>query len=331
MKLGDVNYQLPQELIAQHPLQDRSAARLMVLNRATQEISHSRFGRVIDFLNEDDILVLNNTKVFKARLQGMKPTGGRVEVLLTSKQDSGRWRALMSHARRVREGTKIIFTKQVNATVEKKEPGARVILKFNHDAMKVADGYGTVPLPPYIKREATEEDVAGYQTVFAKNVGSIAAPTAGLHFTEQLLNDIRQKGTTVSEITLHIGPGTFKPIRAENIEQHRMEAEFYEIPEVTKAAIKRATRVFAAGTSVCRALETYAQTGRVQGWTDLFIHPGYRFVLINGLVTNFHLPGSTTLLLVCALAGRDYVFKAYDEAIKKRYRFLSYGDAMLII
>lgn len=331
MKLGDFKYQLPQELIAQHPLQDRSAARLMVLNRVTQEISHSRFGCVIDFLNEDDVLVLNNTKVFKARLHGLKQTGGSVEVLLTSKQDNGRWRALVSHARRVREGTKIIFTEQVNATVEKKEPGSCAILKFNDDVMKVADGYGTVPLPPYIKREAVEEDVADYQTVFAKNVGSVAAPTAGLHFTEQLLNDIGQKGTTVSEITLHIGPGTFKPIRTENIEQHRMEAEFYEIPEVTQAAIKRAARVFAVGTSVCRALETYARTGTANGWADLFIHPGYRFALINGLVTNFHLPGSTTLLLVCALAGRDYIFKAYAEAIKEKYRFLSYGDAMLII
>jgi S-adenosylmethionine:tRNA ribosyltransferase-isomerase len=331
MKLSDFNYHLPEELIAQQPLRDRSAARLMVLNRTTQQISHSRFDRVIDFLYEDDVLVLNNTRVFKARLRGTKPTGGSVEVLLVSEKNDGRWGALLSHARRVREGTKIFFTGGVNATVEKKETGACAILKFNKDAMKVAEEYGTVPLPHYIKREAVKQDVADYQTVFAKNIGSIAAPTAGLHFTQGLLDDIRKQGTRVSEITLHIGPGTFKPIRTESIEQHRMEAEFYEIPDATKTAIKGAKRIFAVGTSVCRALETYARTGKAQGWADLFVYPGYSFTLINGLVTNFHLPGSTTLLLVCAFAGRSYVFKAYDEAIKQKYRFLSYGDAMLII
>jgi S-adenosylmethionine:tRNA ribosyltransferase-isomerase len=331
MNLSDFKYSLPNELIAQYPLEDRGAARLLVLDRKTGEISHLSFARLVDFLNDDDVLVVNNTKVFKARLRGSKPTGGSVEVLLTRKQSDGRWEAMISHGKRVREGTIISFDGAVNAAVERKEAGARAILRFNEDAMKVAGELGAVPLPHYIKRDSTQNDVDRYQTVFAKTTGSIAAPTAGLHFTKDLLKEIRAKGIKVSELTLHIGPGTFKPIRTESIEKHQMEAEFYEIPEATRAAIGNAKRVFAVGTSVCRAIETYARTGEHHGWAELFIFPGYDFKRIDCLVTNFHLPGSTPLLMVCAFAGKDIVLKAYGEAVRQKYRFLSYGDAMLII
>ncbi len=331
MKLCDFDYHLPKDLIAQHPLVNRSASRILILNRKSGEISHSRFVHITDFLREGDALILNNTKVFKARLKGSKPTGGKVEILLIREKGGGQWEAMLSPAKRVRTGTLISFGKTMSATIEEKMAGARVILKFNDDAMEFAEEHGTVPLPHYIKRNATERDVENYQTVFAKNTGSIAAPTAGLHFTEELLNDIRARSITVSEITLHIGPGTFKPIRAELVEQHRMDAEFFEISETAAAALKNAQRVFAVGTSVCRALETYARTDKNHGWADLFIFPGYEFQVVDCLVTNFHLPGSTPLLLVCAFAGKDLTFSAYEEAKKRKYRFLSYGDAMLII
>lgn len=331
MKLSDFDYSLPKELIAQHPLEDRSAARLLVLDRRTKEISHARFARLTDYLNKGDALVVNNTKVFKARLRGNKPTGGRVEVLLTREKSDGTWEAMISHAKRAWEGMKIHFAGKASATVVKKEAGARAILRFDADAMKVAEEQGLVPLPHYIRRDAGQDDVDHYQTVFAKNTGSIAAPTAGMHFTEDLLKDTRNKGIAVCELTLHIGPGTFKPIRSETIEKHKMEAEFYEIPETTRTALGNAGRVFAVGTSVCRALETYVRTGKNHGWAELFIFPGHEFKIIDCLITNFHLPGSTPLLMVCAFAGKDTILKAYREAIKQEYRFLSYGDAMLIV
>jgi len=330
MKLSEFQYDLPQELIAQFPLADRSAARLLVLNRKTGAILNSTFNSIADFMQQGDLLVLNNTKVFKARLVGRKKSGGKVEVLLIRKTDRDLWEAMISHAKRMHEATVIEFADKTFATIEEKMAGAKVKLKFDQDVEEVIRKYGQVPLPHYIRREPVADDEERYQTTFAKETGSIAAPTAGLHFTDAVLEKIRNKGAEIAELTLHIGPGTFKPIRSEQIEGHEMDAEFFEISEATLGMIKNADRVFAVGTSVCRALETYAKTGENTGWADMFIYPGYRFQLIDCLVTNFHLPGSTPLLLVCAFAGTDMIFRAYEEAVKRQYRFLSYGDAMLI-
>jgi S-adenosylmethionine:tRNA ribosyltransferase-isomerase len=331
MKLRDFQYNLPDKLIAQFPLENRAAARLLVLNRRTGIIIHSDFNRITDFIQEGDLLILNNTRVFKARLVGRKNTGGKVEMLLIRKLEQGLWEAMISHAKRTHEGAIIEFAGKTFARIEKKLGGAKVTLEFNQDAEKIIREYGRVPLPHYIKREAVANDEATYQTTFAKETGSIAAPTAGLHFTNDLLKDIQSGGANITELTLHIGPGTFKPIRSEHIEEHQMDAEFFEISESTLAMIKNAKKVYAVGTSVCRALETYSKTGENTDWADLFIYPGYKFQMIDCLVTNFHLPGSTPLLLVCAFAGKDLIFKAYEEAIKEKYRFLSYGDAMLIV
>jgi S-adenosylmethionine:tRNA ribosyltransferase-isomerase len=331
MKLSDFQYDLPQELIAQFPLPDRASARLLILNRQTGELTHSKFNRITQFTQKGDVFVLNNTRVFKARLIGRKSTGGKVEVLLIRKTDGRSWEAMISHAKRMREQTVVEFGTKVFAKIEKKISGAKVILQFNQDADKIIQNYGHVPLPHYIKREPVANDEKHYQTTFAKETGSIAAPTAGLHFTDALLKEILSKGAGITELTLHIGPGTFKPIRSEHIEDHQMDAEFFEISDSTLKMIKNAKRVFAVGTSVCRALETYSRIRKTHGWADLFIYPGYKFRLIDCLFTNFHLPGSTPLLLVCAFVSRDYILKAYREAIEHKYRFLSYGDAMLIV
>ncbi|MGD8979683.1 MAG: tRNA preQ1(34) S-adenosylmethionine ribosyltransferase-isomerase QueA [candidate division WOR-3 bacterium] len=331
MKLSDFQYDLPQELIAQFPIADRTAARMLVLDRQTGKLTHSKFQCISDFLKKDDVFVLNNTRVFKARLVGHKSTGGKVEVLLIRRTDGDSWEALISHAKRMHEGTAIAFAEGITARIEEKMTGAKVRLQFNADTDRIIQEYGLVPLPHYIKREPVVSDESDYQTTFAKKHGSIAAPTAGLHFTDELLEEIRSAGTDIDELTLHIGPGTFKPIRSEHVENHQMDAEFFEISEALLSKIKNAKRVFAVGTSVCRALETHAKTRETHGWADLFIYPGYEFQLVDCLVTNFHLPGSTPLLLVCAFTDRDQIFRAYQEAIKEKYRFLSYGDGMLIV
>lgn len=330
MKLHEFNYTLPQELIAQHPLEDRSAAKLLVLERKTGQISHSLFQEISGFLRKGDILVLNNTKVFKARLKGKKETGGSVEILLTKEIQDNTWEAMISHAKRTKEEAKIFLDKEVYATVKEKR-GSRCYLYFNIPSKEIIKKYGNVPLPHYIKRDAGEKDEEYYQAVFAKRQGSIAAPTAGLHFTQKILHAIKRQGVDICEITLHIGPGTFKPIRVENIEEHTMEAEYFEISEQAVKMMSRARRILGVGTSVCRALETYAQKGTTSGLADLFIYPGYRFKMIGCLITNFHLPCSTPLLLVSAFARKDLIFKAYHEAIERKYRFLSYGDAMFIL
>ena len=330
MKLHDFDYDLPQDLIAQYPLENRTQARLMVLDRRAQDIRHCTFDQITDYIRTNDVLVLNDTKVFRARMFGHKETGGKVEILLIREIEGGMWEAMISHAKRTKTNTRIFLEPDVYATVLEKK-GSRCRLEFNIPVKRVITKYGHVPLPHYIKRDATESDLEYYQSVFAKKQGSIAAPTAGLHFTEQLLDTIRAHGTTVNEITLHIGPGTFKSIRTDNIAAHKMEAEYFEIPDNTIQSVKNAKRIIGVGTSVCRALETFANTGKTSGRADLFIYPGYKFKSIASLVTNFHLPCSTPLLLVCAFAGKDLVFKAYEEAIEKKYRFLSYGDAMLII
>ncbi len=331
MKRSDFSYELPEELIAQKGIDDRSSARMMVIDRRTSAISHSVFSGIAGFLEQDDVLVVNDTKVFKARITAHKITGGKVEVLLINALSGNKWEALVSHGKRVRQGDRLFFGQNAHGLVEEKKTGARVVLDLSEDAGRVISRYGTVPLPHYIKRPALPEDEGRYQTTYAKHTGSIAAPTAGLHFTQGMFDALRAMGITVAEVTLHIGPGTFKPIRSEHIEEHTMDAEFFDIPDKTIGAIERARRVIAVGTSACRTLETYALTKEKTGWADIFIYPGHRFRIVTGLVTNFHLPCSTPLLLVCAFAGRDLVFRAYEEATRNKYRFLSYGDGMLIL
>jgi len=359
MNLQEYTYNLPEELIAQYPLTDRDNARLLVLDRKTGRIEHRIFFEILDFLHAGDVLVLNNTKVFKARLKGIKDSGGSVEVLLVKKAEDNLWEGMVSHSRRVRADTKITFGTDIYATVKNKR-GTRCVLGFNVSVSELIKKYGFIPLPHYIKRPAELTDEEFYQTVFAKEEGSIAAPTAGLHFTQGLLKKIGEKGVIITEITLHIGPGTFKPIRTKNVEEYKMESEYLEISKETAEVINRGKRIIGVGTSVTRALESVAsyviakdealtQSHKINnnvtigftthkkrikefsGFVDLFIYPGYRFKIIDGLITNLHLPCSTPLLLVCAFASNNLTFKVYKEAIEKKYHFLSYGDAMLIL
>ncbi len=331
MKLEEFNYNLPDDLIAQYPLKDRGAARLLVLERTTGRIEHLRFHEITRFFKPRDLLIINNTKVFRARLLGRKETGGQVEILLLKEEKKAtQWLAMIAPARRVKVGTKIFFDKDLCATVRQKT-GSRCTVAFNAPADTIIKEHGSVPLPHYIKRTAEESDSHFYQTVFAKKRGSIAAPTAGLHFTTGILNALRKKDITIGEITLHIGPGTFKPIRTELIEDHAMEPEYYEIPQGVARELEKSDRITAVGTSVCRALETYAVTGHLSGSADIFIYPGHVFKAVTRLITNFHLPCSTPLLLASAFTGKDVLMRAYRTAIERRYRFLSYGDAMMIL
>jgi S-adenosylmethionine:tRNA ribosyltransferase-isomerase len=330
MKLSEFSYNLPREFIAQYPLENRLDAKLLVLERKTGKISHNKFYEINKFFEKGDVLVLNNTRVFKARLKGKKETGGIVEILLIKELEAGIWKAMISHAKRTRENTKIFLDKDTFATVKEKI-GTRCHLEFNKSTQQIIKKYGIVPLPHYIKRDTVTSDEEYYQTVFAKEQGSIAAPTAGLHFTKEILESIEKSGVKIVEITLHIGPGTFKPIRTENIEEHKMEAEYYEISKDVVERVNSAKRVFAVGTSVCRALETYVKTRALTGLADLFIYPGHKFRIMDCLITNFHMPCSTPLLLVCAFASKPAIFEAYKQAVEKKYRFLSYGDAMIIL
>jgi len=346
MKLQDFSYSLLQELIAQFPIKDREQSGLLVLDRKTGQIAHRKFFEIIDYFEKGDVLILNDTKVFKARLKGKKDTGGGVEVLLVKQVESGFWEALVHSSKRMRTGDRIFFEKEIFATVRAKAPG-KCYIEFSVPVEEVVRKFGIVPLPHYIKRNTVPADEETYQTVYAREEGSIAAPTAGLHFTPRLLKAIENRGVKTVYITLHIGPGTFKPIRVEDIERHRMEPEFVEISKDAAMAINNAPRVFGVGTSVTRALESVigqnscsdfspqknktSVDDSFSGFTDLFIYPGHKFMTIDHLITNFHLPCSTPLLLVCAFAGKELIFKAYQEAIASRYRFLSYGDAMLIM
>jgi S-adenosylmethionine:tRNA ribosyltransferase-isomerase len=332
MQISEFSYHLPQELIAQFPLENRGEARLLLLERRTGKIFHYMFYEIKTFFDDGDVLLLNNTKVFKARLKGKKETGGSVEILLIKKIEGDIWEAMLSHSRRIRVNTKIFLDNDIYAIIKEKV-STRCRLEFNSSVEKIIKKYGIVPLPHYIKRHTITGDEEYYQTIFAKKQGSIAAPTAGLHFTENILKDITKRGVSIAEITLHVGPGTFKAIRSANIEDHIMEAEYFEIPRGVVEIINDAKRIYGVGTSVCRAMESIAlkKAKEYCGSTDLFIYPGYKFKIIDCLITNFHLPCSTPLLLACAFASKDLIFNAYKEAIKKKYRFLSYGDAMLIL
>ena len=328
------DFDLPKELIAQHPLKDRDKARLMVLHRKTGEIEHKLFKDVISYLEEGDLLVLNDTRVIPARLMLRKETGGKVEVFLLERIEERKWLSIGRKLGKLKEGT-VLYKGDKPAVKILGRAGDKFIVELLGELEEL----GEIPLPPYIKREPEEEDKVFYQTVFAKKNGSVASPTAGLHFTEELLEEIKKKGVLVGFVTLHVGLGTFKPIEVEKVEEHRMHKEFLEVGEELCSMVdqvrRMGKRVFAVGTTVVRALETVGrEDGRIEpfkGYTDLYIYPPYRFKVVDALITNFHFPRSTLIVLVSAFAGRDLIMKAYKEAIERRYRFLSYGDAMLIL
>lgn len=340
MKVSDFDYELPQELIAQHPYDKRDEARLMVLDKTKEEIEHKVFKDIIDYLDEGDCLVINNTKVIPARLYGKKDTGANVEFLLLKRIEGDIWESIVRPGQKLKAGAKVIFGDGLlKATVlEVLENGNRKV-EFEYEGIfnEILDQIGLMPLPPYIT-EAYREDNEKYQTVYAKYDGSAAAPTAGLHFTEELLEKIKAKGVQVANVTLHVGIGTFRPVKVDNVEEHKMHSEHYYIKQedVDKinGAKKSGHRVIAVGTTSCRVLESVADENGMlhatEGDTSIFIYPGYKFKCIDALVTNFHLPESTLIMLVSTLAGKDFVMRAYNEAVKERYKFFSFGDAMLI-
>ncbi|HLU23854.1 MAG TPA: tRNA preQ1(34) S-adenosylmethionine ribosyltransferase-isomerase QueA [Bacillaceae bacterium] len=343
MKVEMFNFELPEELIAQVPLENRSASRLMVLNKQTGELNHAIFNDIVDYLHEGDCLVLNDTKVLPARLMGSKfDTGAKIEVLLLKQVNGDTWETLVKPAKRIKKGSIITFGNgNLKAVcVEELEHGGR-LLDFEYEGIfyEVLDELGKMPLPPYIKEQLDDQD--RYQTVYAKERGSAAAPTAGLHFTNELLDAIRAKGVHVAFITLHVGLGTFRPVSVEDINDHKMHAEYYTISKETAELLnnvkQKGGKIISVGTTSTRTLETIASAtddGEFiagSGWTDIFIYPGYTFKAIDGLITNFHLPMSTLIMLVSAFAGRDHVLHAYNEAVKEQYRFFSFGDAMLLI
>lgn len=342
VKVDLFDFNLPESLIAQTPLKNRSDSRLMVLNKETGDLEHTVFKNITDYLQPGDCLVLNDTKVLPARLFGIKEdTGAKIEVLLLKQIEDDRWETLVKPAKRIKIGSEIVFGDgKLKATcIEEKEHGGR-ILQFQYEGIfyEVLDALGEMPLPPYIKEQLDDRD--RYQTVYAKESGSAAAPTAGLHFTEALLEEIKNMGVHIAFITLHVGLGTFRPVSVEDVDNHSMHAEFYQVNEETAELInsvkQRGGRIISVGTTSTRTLETIASANDGQivstsGWTDIFIFPGYEFKGIDGMITNFHLPKSTLIMLVSALAGREHVLHAYEEAVNQKYRFFSFGDAMLII
>lgn len=341
MNVNDFDFHLPEQLIAQTPLKDRASSRLMVIDRGNDAIDHKHFYHVIDYLNEGDCLVLNNTKVLPARLIGQKvDTGGKVEVLLLNERNEDEWEVLVKPAKRVKVGTVIQFGNHLLEAecIEIKDHGGRVVrFKYEGIFLEVLDQLGEMPLPPYIKKQL--KDSQRYQTVYAKEDGSAAAPTAGLHFTNELLNSIKELGVHIAYVTLHVGLGTFRPVTTETIEEHKMHAEYYHLSEENAELLNSVRRnngkLIAVGTTSTRVLETIVnkydgEFRASSGWTDIYIYPPYQFKAIDGLITNFHLPKSTLLLLISALVGRETILKAYEEAIKHRYRFFSFGDAMFI-
>ena len=340
MKITDFDYELPENLIAQVPIEKRDESRLMVLDRKNKTIEHKIFKDIIDYLEPGDCLVRNNTKVIPARIYGKKETGAKVEFLLLNNIEGDIWETIVKPGNKLHVGTKVIFgdgilTAEIIATM----PGGTRKVKFSYNGIfnEILDKIGLMPLPPYIHEDLKDND--RYQTVYAKYEGSAAAPTAGLHFTPELLKKIEEKGIKIANVTLHVGIGTFRPVKEENVEDHEMHVEHFYIKQEDVEKInetkKNGKRVIAVGTTSCRVLETIAteDTGMVketEGDTNIFIYPGYKFKCIDGLITNFHLPKSTLLMLVSALAGRDYILKAYNEAVKEKYKFFSFGDAMFI-
>lgn len=342
MKVDLFDFNLPEELIAQTPLTERTASRLMVLDKQTGDFKHEQFRNIIDYLQAGDCLILNDTRVLPARLFGIKEdTGAKIEALLLKQVENDIWETLVKPAKRVKVGTVITFGEgrlKAKCISEGDHGGRHFEFFYEGIFYEVLDLLGEMPLPHYIKEQL--DDKERYQTVFARERGSAAAPTAGLHFTKELLEEIKQKGVHVAFITLHVGLGTFRPVSSETVEGHDMHAEFYQMTKETAELLNQVKadggRIISVGTTSTRTLETIAsgndgQFQETSGWTDIFIYPGYEFKAINGMLTNFHLPKSTLMMLISALAGRDHVIKAYEEAVKERYRFFSFGDAMLII
>lgn len=339
MKKSDFNFFLPERLIAQTPLEKRDNSRLLLLNKENGAISHEYFYSLPEYLREGDCLVLNNSRVLPARLIGARNTGGAVELVLLRDLGESRWECLSRPGRKTKPGTRLCFGDgQLEATVEGVAEGGNRIIKFEYEGifLEVLEKLGKMPLPPYIKEEL--KDSERYQTVYSRELGSAAAPTAGLHFTTELLQRIADKGVKICFVTLHVGLGTFRPVKEDEIENHEMHSEFCVIPEETAAIVNQTKRsggrVIAVGTTSCRTLESFSNAdGSLEacsGWTDIFIYPGYSFKCIDALVTNFHLPESTLIMLVSALAGRENVLKAYNTAVEMEYRFFSFGDAMFI-
>ncbi len=334
MKVEDFDYELPEELIAKYPAIPRHSARLMVLERKTKTIKHDIFWNLPDYLEEGDLLVFNDTKVLPARLVGRKPTGGRVEILLTDYIKPDLWKALIG-GKKIRPGLFVRIAEDFSVEVLKQIEKSLFLVKLHgKEPLKLIDKYGKIPIPPYIDREEEEIDRNYYQTVFAKEEGSVAAPTASLHFSEELLQKLKEKGIKTAFLTLHISYGTFKPMRTEKVEEHTVDPEYVRVPKETVEEILRTKeagkRVVAVGTTVVRALET-KPFEPYEGWTDLYIYPPFEFKVVDALITNFHLPRSSLLVLVSAFAGREFILEAYKEAVRKRYRFYSYGDGMLIL
>ena len=339
MKTKDFWYDLPEELIAQTPLQQRDSSRLMVLDRQTGEVTHRHFYDILDYLKPGDCLVMNDSRVLPARLLGCRPTGGAVELLLLRDLGDKKWECLAKPDRKLQPGQQVIFGNgELTATVcDICEDGNRIV-EFHYEGifLEVLERLGKMPLPPYIKAELQDQE--RYQTVYSRNVGSAAAPTAGLHFTNELLEKLRENGVETAFVTLHVGLGTFRPVKAENVLEHHMHSELCMLSEETAALLndtkKKGGRIICVGTTSCRTLESLVkEDGTFEAasrWTDIFIYPGYTFKAMNGLITNFHLPESTLVMLVSAFAGKEHVLNAYAEAVKERYRFFSFGDAMFI-
>ena len=340
MNVKEFNYNLPEELIAQVPIKKRDESRLMVLNRQRKTIEHKIFKNVLDYLKPGDCLVRNNTKVIPARIYGKKETGANVEFLLLNNIEGDIWESIVRPGNKLHVGTKVVFGDGLlNAEILEVMQGGTRKVKFTYNGIfnEILDQIGLMPLPPYIHEELKEKD--RYQTVYAKYQGSAAAPTAGLHFTEELLDEIRKKGVEIANVTLHVGIGTFRPVKVEKVEEHHMHSEHFYIKQEDVDKINKAKqnggRIISVGTTSCRVLESVADENglvkEVEGDTNIFIYPGYRFKCIDGLITNFHLPESTLLMLVSALADKDFIMRAYEEAVKEKYRFFSFGDAMLIL
>ncbi|ENZ9536393.1 TPA: tRNA preQ1(34) S-adenosylmethionine ribosyltransferase-isomerase QueA [Clostridioides difficile] len=340
MKTSDFKFDLPQELIAQVPIEDRASSRLMVLDKETGNIEHKVFRDIIEYLNPGDCLVLNNTRVIPARLIGEKlETGGKIEFLLLKRTEEDTWQALVKPGKRAKVGTKFSFGngKLIGEVVDLSDEGSRII-KFHYYGIfeEILDELGNMPLPPYITARLDEKE--RYQTVYSKHNGSAAAPTAGLHFTEELLNKIKEKGVDIAFVTLHVGLGTFRPVKVEDVLNHKMHSEYYMVSQEAADKINRAKEngknVICVGTTSCRTIESACnEDGKMKetsGWTEIFIYPGYKFKVLDKLITNFHLPESTLIMLVSAICGKDNVLNAYNEAVKERYRFFSFGDAMII-
>lgn len=341
MNVDLYDFELPESLIAQTPLENRTASRLLTLNKDSGEIEHHTFSDIINYLHPGDTLILNDTRVIPARLFGVKEdTGAKAEVLLLHNLGDNRWETLVKPGKRLRKGAVIRFGDELSATIEEETDMGGRIIRFHYEGIfqEILDRLGQMPLPPYIKEKL--EDKERYQTVYAKHEGSAAAPTAGLHFTTELLEAIKQKGVRIGFLTLHVGLGTFRPMSVDVVEDHVMHAEYYSISQETADLIndtkKNGGRVIAVGTTSCRTLETVGNQFEGQdlaassGWTDIFIYPGYTFKVVDALITNFHLPKSTLVMLVSALAGREQIMEAYNEAVKQQYRFFSFGDSMFI-